>query len=89
MRQRKQRRNVTMKKFKVETPNKNFNGERLGCKFTNGVCVCDCGNENKLKEFESWGYKVEEIKEKQPEAPKEEKKEAPKKTSTKKTQTKK
>jgi hypothetical protein len=64
---------VTMKKFKVKTPVETFNGERLGCKFENGEHICTCGDMKKLKEFESWGYLVEEIVEEKP-------KKAPKKT---------
>lgn len=60
-----------MKKFKVETPNKRFNGIREGCQFENGVHICD--DELKVKLFESFGYSVEEIVEKK-EAPKNKKK---------------
>lgn len=53
-----------MKKYKVKTPVDNFKGERLGFRFENGECICD--DENAVREFESWGYYVEEIKEKKP-----------------------
>jgi hypothetical protein len=57
-----------MKKFKVKTPVETFNGSRQGCKFVNGEHICD--DENKVKIFESWGYMVEEIVEKQEPKPK-------------------
>jgi hypothetical protein len=66
-----------MAKFKVKTPNENFNGQRHGVQFSKGEAIAELET-NIVKEFESWGYVVEEIKEK---------KEAPKKPSTKKAQT--
>lgn len=71
-----------MKKYKISTPNKGFNGERLGCKFNNGEHICECQNEQKIQEFRNFGYKVEEIKEPKKEAPKQK----PKKTENKETE---
>ncbi|MGG3561657.1 hypothetical protein ABES03_08635 [Neobacillus rhizosphaerae] len=64
-----------MKKFRVKTPVETFNGTRYGVRFENGEAVAEL-NEQTVSEFESWGYLVEEIVEKQ-EAPK------PKKTQKK------
>ncbi|MEH7116904.1 hypothetical protein V7128_05680 [Neobacillus vireti] len=54
-----------MKKFKVKTPVETFNGTRHGVRFENGEVVAEL-NEQTVKEFESWGYLVEEIVEEKP-----------------------
>ncbi|MBT2217828.1 hypothetical protein KK120_18635 [Virgibacillus dakarensis] len=46
--------------FKVYTPNKHFNGTRLGVSFINGVGETD--DKGKVKELEYFGYKVEQVK---------------------------
>lgn len=68
-----------MKKYKVKTPNIAFGGKRHGVQFYRGEAEAEL-TEDVVKEFESWGYEVTEIKEKK--APK------TKKTQTKKTETK-
>lgn len=64
-----------MKKFKVNAPDPNFNGFFHNCQFVNGEHICN--EENKVKIFKDWGFKVEEIVEKQ-EAPKQPKKKSEK-----------
>lgn len=50
--------------FKIKTPNKRFNGERLGVKFVNGVGETE--DKSVIKELESYGYTVEQEKKSTP-----------------------
>jgi hypothetical protein len=68
-----------MKKYKVKTPNDSFAGERHGVTFYRGEAEGEF-TDQAVEEMKSWGYEVEEIKEK---------KEAPKKTPQRKTTAKK
>jgi hypothetical protein len=52
-----------MKKFKVKTPNENFNGQRHGIRFEKGEAIAEL-DKDIVQDFEAWGYTVEEIKEK-------------------------
>jgi hypothetical protein len=55
------RRNVTMKKFKVNTPNESFAGTRLGVKFYKGEAETEL-TDVQVNQFKAFGYTVEEIK---------------------------
>ncbi|MCX7689043.1 MAG: hypothetical protein N2045_13855 [Fimbriimonadales bacterium] len=43
----------------IRTPNPQFNGNRLGVQFTNGVAEVESLTQEQLEAFTAWGYAVD------------------------------